>query len=371
MPHSNLKGVGKYWNKVVFLSVAFFSLLSMPVSAQEMPPAPAVVTVRSSNLATSLSAMYSINDDKKIVAVRTAEAILCSGHQLIKLIGDGNPMTHEDETVYYCGFDGKKYTFPNRKTYLSWFKDFSSVAFVSPEDLASIPFGGNVTYKPGVRLVKTPSNPKTYVVGAAGVLHPIPDEATALKLFGADWNTQIDDVPPSFFGDYSISDLTPAVANDPSSQCSLTFSDFYLRQGVRAFAEVRGDMPGISWQKGPALVSDGKGGLSETINAGELRDGDFSMSYRGFGSVAEMSLTDDSDNSKWAQYGLDYLLRAMAPESRSFIQCVWWDPVQRKNISGAGVDCHIKVNITTGTNVNGGRTCTIEPRGNMANLIDN
>ena len=56
--------------------------------------------------------------------------------------------------VYWYGADGKRYVFPNEKTYLSWYADFSGVQTVSDADLASIMIGGNVTYKPGVRMLK-------------------------------------------------------------------------------------------------------------------------------------------------------------------------------------------------------------------------
>src|SRR3989344_8729122 len=56
--------------------------------------------------------------------------------------------------IYYYAVDGKRYVFPNDKTYLSWYPDFSNITVVSDTDLASIPIGGNVTYRPGKRLVK-------------------------------------------------------------------------------------------------------------------------------------------------------------------------------------------------------------------------
>src|SRR3990170_2304691 len=53
--------------------------------------------------------------------------------------------------VYYVGGDGKRYVFPNEKTYKTWYADFSLVQTITDAELAAMAIGGNVTYKPGVR----------------------------------------------------------------------------------------------------------------------------------------------------------------------------------------------------------------------------
>jgi hypothetical protein len=68
--------------------------------------------------------------------------------------------------------------------------------------MAAIPLGRNVTYRPGVKMVKFATAPTTYAVALGGVLRPIKDEAAASVLYGADWNTKIDDVSDAFFPDY-------------------------------------------------------------------------------------------------------------------------------------------------------------------------
>ncbi len=105
--------------------------------------------------------------------------------------------------VYYVGNDGKRYVFPNDKVYFSWYQDFSQVVTVTDSELASYVIGGNVTYRPGVRLVKIQSDPKVYAVSRGGVLRWITTEALAARLYGADWNKMIDDVPDSFFVNYT------------------------------------------------------------------------------------------------------------------------------------------------------------------------
>ena len=107
-------------------------------------------------------------------------------------------------TLYYLGEDGKRYVFPNSKTYFSWFADFSEVVEVPLEDLYNYPLGGNVRYKPGSLLLKIKTDLKVYAVGENGKLHWVKDEGIAQSLYGANWNLLIDDVPDSFFTNYQV-----------------------------------------------------------------------------------------------------------------------------------------------------------------------
>src|SRR5262249_24538433 len=84
--------------------------------------------------------------------------------------------------------------------------------------------GGNVTYRPGAKMVKIQSDPKTYAVDAGGVLRWVKNEAVASALYGADWNTKIDDVPDAFFVNYKLgadvnasSDYSPSAALPPTA----------------------------------------------------------------------------------------------------------------------------------------------------------
>jgi hypothetical protein len=106
--------------------------------------------------------------------------------------------------VYYCGADCKRYVFPNEKTYKTWYSNFSSVIKISDTNLAKIQVGGNVTYRPGVKMIKISINPKVYAVSKGGVLRPIKDEATATALYGSNWSRMIDDVSEIFFTNYTI-----------------------------------------------------------------------------------------------------------------------------------------------------------------------
>lgn len=107
-------------------------------------------------------------------------------------------------SVYYYGGDGKRYVFPNLKTFQTWYSDFSTVKTITDSQLASFMIGGNVTYKPGVKMVKIMSDPKVYAVGKNGRLHWITTEAIAVSLYGANWTSLVEDVPDSFFTNYTV-----------------------------------------------------------------------------------------------------------------------------------------------------------------------
>lgn len=114
--------------------------------------------------------------------------------------------------VYYMGVDGLRYVFPNEKTYITWYHDsswqpdFSEVVTISDADLADIQMGGNVTYRPGVKMLKINSKKDVYVVTQGGVLHHVDSEALATELYGSDWARDIDDVPDAYFNNYTVSD---------------------------------------------------------------------------------------------------------------------------------------------------------------------
>jgi hypothetical protein len=124
-------------------------------------------------------------------------------------------------TVYYLGPDGKRYVFPNDKTYLSWFDTFTYVKQIADAELIKTPLGGNVTYKPGVRLIKVDTDPKVYAITRGGVLRWIKTEEVAEQLYGKDWSTKVDDLPDSFFTNYK------------EGQTVLTFNDFSPESEVK------------------------------------------------------------------------------------------------------------------------------------------
>lgn len=109
-------------------------------------------------------------------------------------------------TVYWYAADGKRYVFPNTKTYYTWFSsdDFARVQTLSDNDLASLPLGGNVVYRGGAKLVKITTDPRVYAVSRYGILHWIPNEYIAMQLYGASWMQMVEDIPDAFFINYTV-----------------------------------------------------------------------------------------------------------------------------------------------------------------------
>ncbi|MDD5341312.1 MAG: hypothetical protein PHC97_02635 [Patescibacteria group bacterium] len=142
--------------------------------------------------------------------VPSAQAVTFSSGDLIKA---------SLPAVYYYGADGKRYVFPNEKTYKTWYADFSTVRTITDGELATIAIGGNVTYKPGVKMVKITTDPKVYAVAANGQLRWITTESIASTLYGATWTSKVEDVSDAFFTNYTVgapinnaSDYSPSAA---------------------------------------------------------------------------------------------------------------------------------------------------------------
>jgi len=115
-------------------------------------------------------------------------------------------MGSEGDTVYSCGSDGLLHPFPNVGTYLSWYgDDYSMVETLPQSSIDALTVGSNVTYKPGVRMLKTVSDAKTYYVAGDGLLRWVVNEEVAAELYGPDWNQYIDDIPQELFDqDYLV-----------------------------------------------------------------------------------------------------------------------------------------------------------------------
>lgn len=101
--------------------------------------------------------------------------------------------------VYQIGSDGQKYVFPDQRTFNTWYDDFSDVVEVDQDDLDEYGDGGTVTFQPGTRLLTHLNTAKVYAVGEDGQLYHVPDEATALRLYGPNWATLVSDIDPGIF----------------------------------------------------------------------------------------------------------------------------------------------------------------------------
>lgn len=157
-----------------------------------------------------------------VVLVPKSGSFSYESGSLIKLAcPEGAEADHPCKAVYYYAADGKRHAFPNSKIYFTWYENFNSVTTVSPDVMSAIPLGANVTYRPGVRMVKFTTVNRVYAVSKNGVLRWIKTEDVASALYGNNWNTKIDDIPDTFFSNYSFGDdVVSADAYDVSAEMS-------------------------------------------------------------------------------------------------------------------------------------------------------
>lgn len=178
--------------------------------------------VNSSPMAPSQSPSTPSQQSTQQQATSTAAQESPDAHKLMKLacpVGAGSD--DPCKAVYYVSGDGKRHAYPNSKVFFTWYSNFDSVETVTPEKLASFTLGKNVTYRPGIRMVKFQTGDKVYAVGQDGLLRWVPTEAIAKTLYGNDWNTKIDDIPDTFFVDYRYgADISPSVDYSPTLEAS-------------------------------------------------------------------------------------------------------------------------------------------------------
>lgn len=123
----------------------------------------------------------------------------------VKAAGDHAPGTLlalagvKDATVYRVGSDGRKYAFPDLKTYQTWYKNFDGVVRVSMSVLDQYPDGGIMPYRAGIKLITHSDTAKVYAVGPNGFVHWIPSVTVAESLYGSNWQNMVQDVIPGYF----------------------------------------------------------------------------------------------------------------------------------------------------------------------------
>ncbi len=142
-----------------------------------------------------------------------AEPSPYSGKLLKAICPEGADMNHFCRAVYYIGKDGKRHAFPSARVFFTWYQNFASVEEVSVDTLSAISLGANVHYRAGVRMVKFTTDPKVYAVSKNGLLRWIQTEDLARTYYGTEWNRQIDDMPDSFYADYTFGEDVDEVAD--------------------------------------------------------------------------------------------------------------------------------------------------------------
>jgi plastocyanin len=199
--------------------------------------------------------------------------------------------------VYYYGTDGFRYVFPNDKTYFTWYTNFNAVKWVTDADLTKIQIGGNVTYRPGARMIKINSDPRVYVVAKGGLIRAINSETIAKSLYGATWNKQIDDVPDGFFSNYklggTIDDASMFSPTSEKAEASDINTDKALKSAVVVSITDSGYSPSsVSVKAGTAVRFVNNGTTKHTASddagdwgTGTLNPGDtFSKYFKTSGS---------------------------------------------------------------------------------------
>lgn len=148
---------------------------------------------------------------KKILAVVTGAAMALSlglsfaSTSVAQAATMGTYIKGSRSTVYWYATDGRRYVLPNERTFNSWMgTTYSPVVTLSDTELYTLPIGGNVTYRPGYRLVKITSDPRVYAVARYGVLRWVSSESVARDLYGPNWNRLVDDIPVEFFTNYTV-----------------------------------------------------------------------------------------------------------------------------------------------------------------------
>ena len=105
--------------------------------------------------------------------------------------------------TYYIGADKKRYVFPNEGTYKSWFGDLKVQEMKTIEDVTDITLGGNVTYRPGSKILQTESVSEMFFIAPGAVLREITKDM-ANEIYGNDWEDYIEEIENRYFTNYKI-----------------------------------------------------------------------------------------------------------------------------------------------------------------------
>ena len=121
-------------------------------------------------------------------------------------------------TVYYLDEAGRRHTFPNARTYQSWYgEDYRAVGVVDGATLASYPLGNNIMLRPGKWLAKVPSAPTVYAVEQGGVVRALATPEIAVHLYGSAWPKKVVDVPEALWDNYTVGEPLTRTYELPNS----------------------------------------------------------------------------------------------------------------------------------------------------------
>lgn len=186
--------------------------------------------------------------------------------------------------VYYYGTDGKKYLFPTSDTYSTWYSDFSGVKVLTQAELEAVPFGGNATFRPGVKMVKFPGDAKVYAVDKGGVLRHVTSETVAVALYGAEWYkpANLTVVPEGFQANYSMTGAAINAATDyVKATVMASAPDIGTDKGIGATPTVSGALTAALASTNPVGQVIPQGSTGATVLAVNLTAGSSAVTVSG------------------------------------------------------------------------------------------
>ncbi len=107
------------------------------------------------------------------------------------------------DTVYYIDANLVRHPFWNANTYFTHAQSFDEIVWVTNATLSTMVLGSPMIPKPGVILIKIASNPKVYAIGEGSTLQWIPDEVTAISLYGTNWADYVVDFEPTIMSRFN------------------------------------------------------------------------------------------------------------------------------------------------------------------------
>ena len=136
------------------------------------------------------------------------------------VVESGELIKASGPAVYYY-YDGKRYVFPNEDVYYSWYSNFDTVQTISDSALASVPIGGNVTFRPATFLIKIVTDPKVYVILEDNKLRWLANEDVAKALYGSEWAKAVRDVSDAFFLNYEMGETYDVIESSPDANAAV------------------------------------------------------------------------------------------------------------------------------------------------------
>ncbi|KPJ85816.1 hypothetical protein AMJ57_01760 [Parcubacteria bacterium SG8_24] len=188
-----------------------------------------------------------------------------------------------------------------------------------------------------------------FAIGACGVQDPEDSGSTDTPCVDCDTPDPDPDPEPCEDCEEPV-ELVAGPFRSPAA-CVLDFNSAYVSGAT--CGEVRGNLPGITWESGARILDDDLDGWMGM--AYELPAGEYDLSYLGF-----QDCDSASPNEAWAQMGHVLQLLQMLAADRAFVFCNWWDASAEEMLEVESPSCWIRI-VVDGE-------CNITAGGNMGNF---